>query len=99
MSYLEFLRAQQDAAFIVSDSGTAQEEPALIGTPVIVPRTSTERPQSLQAGNSIMLDLTDDSFDEAVKFIYNYDPETVSCSWLGDGQTSEQVIQILKEYL
>jgi UDP-N-acetylglucosamine 2-epimerase (non-hydrolysing) len=33
MSYKEFLRAQYDAKFLISDSGTAQEEPALLNTP------------------------------------------------------------------
>lgn len=99
MSYLSFLRAQQDAAFIVSDSGTAQEEPALLGTPVIVPRTSTERLQSIKAGNSIMYDLTHDGFVNVVKFLEEYDATKVDGSWLGDGTTSEKIIQILKERL
>ena len=47
MSYKDFLTAQYDSLFIISDSGTAQEESALLKTPVIVPRDYTERPQSV----------------------------------------------------
>ena len=99
MGYMDFLRAMQDAAFIISDSGTAQEEPALIGTPVIVPRKFTERPQSVNAGNSIMLDLTDVGCNEAMTFIENYNGQVVDCGWLGDGTTSDQIINILRERL
>ena len=48
MSYKQFLEAQYASLFLISDSGTAQEEPALCGTPVVVPRDFTERPQSIE---------------------------------------------------
>ena len=45
--------------FIISDSGTGQEEPALLNTPVVVPRDYTERPQSIENNCSIMLNVND----------------------------------------
>jgi UDP-N-acetylglucosamine 2-epimerase len=38
MPYREYLETVYHSRFIISDSGTAQEEPALLNTPVIVPR-------------------------------------------------------------
>ena len=47
MGYKNFIKFMQDSLFIISDSGTAQEEPALLNIPVIVPRDFTERPESV----------------------------------------------------
>ena len=37
MSFKKYTKSVYHSKFIISDSGTAQEEPALLGTPVIVP--------------------------------------------------------------
>jgi UDP-N-acetylglucosamine 2-epimerase (non-hydrolysing) len=46
MGYKEHLRLQYHSKYIISDSGTDQEQPAILNVPVFVPRTHTERPQS-----------------------------------------------------
>lgn len=100
MSYRDFLQAQYDCVFMLSDSGTAQEEPALLDTPVVVPRDFTERPQSVAAGCSIMMDVNE--YDSAIVWdvanwvngIHNMD-----VGWLGDGNTSQKIIDVLKEKL
>ncbi len=94
MSYKQFLQAQYDAAFIISDSGTAQEEPALLNTPVIVPRDFTERPESVENGCSYMLDVNsiNDTWQESEKFLSNFKP---NIEWLGEGKTSELITNFL----
>lgn len=100
MSYKEFLKAQYNSLFMISDSGTAQEEPALLATPVIVPRSYTERPQSVHNGCSYMLDVNNyspNAFRSAVEWTTNgFWPYT---SWLGCGDTSDAVIKILEARL
>lgn len=95
LSYKQYLQAQFDAAFLISDSGTAQEEPALLGTPVIVPRDFTERPQSVAYGCSFMINANarDESWSNSWDFLSN---PALDASWLGDGTTSKQIIDILK---
>jgi UDP-N-acetylglucosamine 2-epimerase (non-hydrolysing) len=103
MSYINFLHTQYHALYIISDSGTAQEEPALLQTPVIVPRDYTERPQSVQSGCSFMLDVnTVDNFCLADSWIADklYNPESrISTFWLGSGHTSETIAAILEKAL
>ena len=97
MSYKDFLSEQYHSKFIISDSGTAQEEPALLGTPVIVPRDYTERPQSVENGCSMMINANKKNLpDETLNFIQNFNPDT---KWLGEGKTSEKIINILKQEL
>jgi len=100
MSYKKFLQAQYDAKFLISDSGTAMEEPALLNTPVIVPRNYTERPESLYNYCSYMINV--DKFDAdhvmfAIKWLESR--PIIDSSWLGDGTTADKIITILKDKL
>jgi len=99
MSYIKYIEAVQDAAVLISDSGTAQEEPPLLGTPVIVPRTSTERSQAVVNGSTLLIDpFAAQSLEKAVVFVHSYNALKIDNSWLGDGRTSERIINILGEW-
>jgi len=50
MDYASFCRAMKEACLIVSDSGGVQEEALALGTPVLVARGVTERPEVLKGG-------------------------------------------------
>ena len=101
MSYKEFLKFQYHSLFIISDSGTAQEEAALLGTPVIVPRDFTERPQSVTNNCSYMLDVENTTFQDFTFdwFDYVFCTKAGKIEWLGNGTTSGNVVKILKDKL
>jgi UDP-N-acetylglucosamine 2-epimerase len=86
---------------IISDSGTAQEEPSLLDTPVIVPRDFTERPESIENNCSFMLDVNsmdNKTWEDSLEWVLtNFKHK--NCDWLGDGTTSEKIIEILNQYL
>ena len=99
MGYKDFIRAQQDSRFIISDSVTAQEEPALLGVPVIVPRDFTERPESVENNCSFMLSLDDDNtWNHSLEWLSTL-AKSSSASWLGDGSTSARIVGILQRNL
>lgn len=50
MRYRDFVESARRAALIISDSGGVQEEAPHLGTPLLVPRCNTERPESLATG-------------------------------------------------
>jgi len=50
MNYREFIGHAARAALIISDSGGIQEEAPHLGTPLIVPRDNTERPEGIATG-------------------------------------------------
>lgn len=56
LGFLEFLRLEQMARVIVTDSGTVQEEALILGVPCLVARRSTERPETISAGATILTD-------------------------------------------
>ena len=57
LPFKKYLETIYHAKVLISDSGTAQEEPALLDTPVVVPRDYTERPESVSHGSSFMIDV------------------------------------------
>ena len=96
MGYKAFVKFMQDSLFIISDSGTAQEEPGLLGIPVIVPRDFTERPQSVDSNCSIMLPVENrDKWDDCINWI-NTEP-VLNTNWLGDGTASYKIIDTIKQ--
>lgn len=100
--FLDYLELQYNAYGIVSDSGTSQEECPLLGVPVAVPRIKTERPESIENGNSILVGENgpiNKMVSETISFFQNYTISKKQIKWLGDGRTSEKIINILKRNL
>ncbi len=54
LGFLDFLKLEKTARLVVSDSGTVQEETLIVGTPCVVARRSTERPETIWAGATIL---------------------------------------------
>lgn len=51
----DFVRLEQEAFCVLSDSGTVQEECALFGIPSLTLREVTERPETLESGSSLLV--------------------------------------------
>ena len=100
MSFKNYLKKINSCKFIISDSGTAQEEPCLLGVPVVVPRDFTERPESVENNCSFMLDVNtvnNQSWDKSFDWLEG--DNEINLEWLGDGTTSDKIIQTLKNLL
>lgn len=54
LRYRHFVNLQANAAIIVSDSGGIQEEASVLGVPCLTVRDTTERPDTLSAGNELV---------------------------------------------
>ncbi|WP_432542530.1 non-hydrolyzing UDP-N-acetylglucosamine 2-epimerase [Kineococcus sp. SYSU DK002] len=54
VDYRTFLALTRSASLLVSDSGGLQEEVTVLKKPLVVVRTSTERPESVAAGFSVL---------------------------------------------
>jgi UDP-N-acetylglucosamine 2-epimerase (non-hydrolysing) len=100
LPFKAYLTAVYNCKFLISDSGTAQEEPAILGTPVIVPRDFTERPESVSSNCSFMLDVNtiNTTWEDSQEWLKN-NAETRQIEWLGDGNTANKIIEILKRDL
>jgi UDP-N-acetylglucosamine 2-epimerase (non-hydrolysing) len=95
MNYTDYLNFVYNCKFIISDSGTSQEEPALLDTKVIVPRDFTERPESIENDCSFMLN--EKNFQKSFEWI---DADNkIKIEWLGNGKTAKKIISIIKNKL
>ena len=94
LPYKEYLETVYHSKFIISDSGTGQEEPALLNTPVVVPRDFTERPQSYENNCSIRFDAENDNSEAVFEWLSNIKVGklNIDAEWLGDGTASKQII-------
>ena len=57
IEYPEFVRMMAEAALVISDSGGIQEEVPHLGTPLLVPRSNTERPEGIATGFVRLVDV------------------------------------------
>jgi len=57
LGFLEFLKLEKEARLIVTDSGTVQEEALILGVPCLVTRRSTERPETIATGATVLADV------------------------------------------
>jgi len=56
LGYLDFLKLEKYAKVVITDSGSVQEETLILGVPCLVSRRSTERPETIWAGATIISD-------------------------------------------
>jgi len=104
MSFKKYLDSVYNSVCLISDSGTAQEEPALFGIPVIVPRDFTERPESVEYNCSYMLNVNT-SYNKTWGGAFEYVNDIIKGKikidpiWLGDGNTSQLIVNKIKEML
>ena len=101
MGYNDYMEAQYHCKFMISDSGTAHEEPALLNTPVVAPRRFTERPQSIKYDCSVLVnaDKEDISWDASHMFLEKWWSGELKpdIRWLGDGKTAKRITEILSK--
>ena len=91
MGFFNFLTLEANAKIEYTDSGTNQEVASILGTPCVVTRTCTERPECGDCGTTVLSNPSN----------------IVSASWhvlsvghkndftLGDGKSSERIVEDL----
>lgn len=73
LGFLEYVKLQENALFVLSDSGTLTEESAMRHFPAILIRTSTERPEGVEAGSIVVSGITTNEILNSIdKELVNY---------------------------
>lgn len=71
LGFIDFVRLEQAAACLLSDSGTVQEEACLLGVPNVTLRDVTERPETLECGSNVLAGSSPEAIERAVAFVMN----------------------------
>lgn len=67
LGFFDYVQLQKKAFVVLSDSGTISEESAMMGFPAVSIRTSTERPEAIDAGTIVIGGITTDQVLNAIE--------------------------------
>jgi UDP-N-acetylglucosamine 2-epimerase (non-hydrolysing) len=85
--------------FVMTDSGGLQEEAPSLGSPVLVLRTETERPEAVAAGTAMLAGVEQETIYHAAKALitdgHKYSKMTKAVNPYGDGHASERIAQAI----
>ncbi|MCC9017156.1 non-hydrolyzing UDP-N-acetylglucosamine 2-epimerase [Flavobacterium lipolyticum] len=100
LGFFDYVKLQKDAYVVLSDSGTISEEAAMMGFAAVSIRTSTERPEAVDAGTIVLGGITKESMINSIKI-------TKGLSINDDSQlpfeyqiknTSERIVKVIQSY-
>lgn len=100
LGYQAFIRAIVTARCVITDSGGVQEESAILGVPVLVLRTVTERPEGVTAGIARLIGVTEERIvNEIHKQLTCIPTSHANPSKIyGDGNASERIVNAISQY-
>ena len=100
MGFLDYIKLQQNAKCVISDSGTIAEESSLLKIPAITLRQAHERPEGMDEGILIMSDLEAENVLRSVKIVIDqHDNERIKqVEDYNGGSVSLKVSRIIHSY-
>lgn len=100
LGFFDYVNLQKNSFMVLSDSGTISEESAMMGFPAISIRTSTERPEAVDAGTIIIGGIQKDQILNAIeitKALSPSDSTQLPVEYLVNN-TSERVVKVIQSY-
>jgi UDP-N-acetylglucosamine 2-epimerase (non-hydrolysing) len=103
LEYVPFVALMARATLILTDSGGVQEEAPTLGKPVLLMRTTTERPEAVRAGSVKLVGTDPKRIVEEVSSLLTdpsvYESMSRSQNLYGDGKASERIAAICGDFL
>lgn len=102
MGFFDYIKLQQTAYCVISDSGTITEESSILKFPAIMIRQSHERPEGMDEGTLIMSGLNKDRIIESIEIITKLYKEKKIPRVVDDynvDNVSQKVLKIIFSYI
>jgi UDP-N-acetylglucosamine 2-epimerase (non-hydrolysing) len=102
LGFLDFVKLQANALLVLSDSGTLTEESAILGFPGVLIRTSTERPEGLDAGTIVVGGIKSRDVLAAAELAINISKDSQISKLPADYDTTDvstKVVKIIQSYV
>lgn len=98
--FFDYVNLQKNAFCVLSDSGTISEESAIFDFPAISIRTSTERPEAIDAGSIVLGGIVKENVLNAIEICMNtFDPSSRTIPWeYKITDVSARVVRIIQSY-
>ena len=88
---------------MLSDSGGIQEEALALGTPLLVLREKTERPEAIESGNARLVGTSADRIVAEVRHLLENPYERLAMARpafpFGDGRAAPRIAEIIGRWL
>ncbi|MBA4277253.1 MAG: UDP-N-acetylglucosamine 2-epimerase (non-hydrolyzing) [Flavobacterium sp.] len=99
LGFFDYVQLQKNAFVVLSDSGTISEESAMMGFPAVSIRTSTERPEAIDAGTIVLGGITTDQILNAIEIARGlFDSNIELPKEYEVNNTSARVIKAIQSY-
>ena len=99
--FFDYNQLQKNSYCVISDSGTLSEESAILGFGGVLIRTSTERPEALDAGSVIIGGITAETIEQAIDLCTSlradHAPMGMPKDYL-DENVSIKVVKLIQSY-
>ena len=100
LAYPAFIWLMEKSYLIITDSGGIQEEAPSLGKPVLVTRTTTERPEAVEEGTVILVGTNTNRIIEETDKLLNdldyYNGMSLLHNPYGDGKATERIIKFIE---
>jgi len=94
LSYRDFLRLYKNSKFVLTDSGSIQQETTYLNIPCLTIRENTERPFTITKGTNVLVGIKKDVIvEESLKILNGTQKKSLGMP-LWDGKTAERIVEI-----
>jgi UDP-N-acetylglucosamine 2-epimerase (non-hydrolysing) len=100
LGFFDYVKLQQNAFLVLSDSGTISEESAMMGFQAVSIRTSTERPEAIDAGTIVLGGIKKEQLMNAISIAkgITIDQNTTLPQEYNIYNCSDRIIKIIQSY-
>ncbi|NQX55201.1 UDP-N-acetylglucosamine 2-epimerase (non-hydrolyzing) [Pedobacter panaciterrae] len=99
LGFFDYVKLQQHSYIVLSDSGTISEESAMMGFPAISIRTSTERPEAIDAGTIVLGGISTDQVLQSIELVKGTQNNKQELPWEYKVEnTSDRVVRAIQSY-
>lgn len=95
LGFFDYVQLERNARCVLSDSGTVQEECAILRVPNVTLREVTERPETIECGSNILSGCDHDSIRRAVDFAVSAEPRWSAPTEYNWTDVSDRVCRIV----
>ena len=101
VGFFDYIKLQQSAFCVISDSGTITEESSILNLPAITIRQAHERPEGMDEGTLVMTGLNKDSIIESIKVVTSQHKDKRVTKIVRDydvDNVSQKILRIILSY-